>query len=61
MKTKFKSFEELTSTAADFLKNKLFRTDGTALHYHSLWRKVKKYIVSQKIIHFDSTVGRQFL
>ena len=61
MKTKFKSFEELTSTAADFLKNKLFRTDGTALHYHSLWRKVKKYIVSQKIKHFDSTVGRQFL
>ncbi len=43
------------------MKNKLFRTDGTALHYHSLWRKVKKYIVSQKIIHFDSTVGRQFL
>src|ERR1022692_3722025 len=61
MKTKFKSFEELTSSAADFLKNKLFRTEGTARPYHILWRNVKRFMVSRKIKQFDSTVGKQFL
>ena len=61
MKTKFKSFEELTSNAASFLKNKLFRTEATARHYHILWRNVKKFMVTRKIKQFDSTVGKQFL
>lgn len=61
MKEKFKTFEELTSNAADFLKSKLFLTEGTTHHYHSLWRKVKKYMSLQRIKHFDSTVGKQFL
>lgn len=61
MTAKFKTFEELTSNAADFLKNKLFKTEGTARHYHSLWRKVKKYMGSQEIKHFDEIAGKQFL
>jgi len=61
MKLKFKTFEELTSNAADFLKNRLLLADGTAIHYHGLWRKVKKHMASQKIKHFDSTVGKEFL
>lgn len=61
MQAKFKTFEELTSTAADFLKNKLFRSDGTVRHYLILWGRVKKYMGSQKIKHFDAAVGKQFL
>ena len=61
MKAKFKTFEELTSNAADFLKNKMFRADATARHYYSLWRNVKDYMVSQSIKRFDSAVGKQFL
>lgn len=61
MRAKFKTFEELTSTAAQFLKNRLFRSEGTARHYHILWRRVKKYMGSQKIKHFDAGVGKQFL
>jgi site-specific recombinase XerD len=61
MQAKFKTFEELTSTAANFLKNKLFRSEGTARHYHILWRRVKKYMGSQKIKYFDAAVGKQFL
>jgi hypothetical protein len=61
MKTKFETFEDLTSNAADFLKNKLCRSDGNARHYHILWGRVKKYMGSQKIKHFDAAVGKQFL
>jgi site-specific recombinase XerD len=61
MKAKFKSFEELTSNAADFLKKNLLRSEGTAHHYHSLWRKVEMYMSSEKIQHFDPSVGKQFL
>lgn len=61
MKAKSKTFEELTSTASDFLKNKLFRSDGTAQHYLILRRRVKKYMGSQKIKQFDAAVGKQFL
>ena len=61
MQAKFKTFEDLTATAADFLKNKLFRSEGTARHYHILWKRVKKYMGSQSIKQFSSAVGQQFL
>lgn len=61
MKAIFKTFEELTANAADFLKSKLLLTDGTARHYQVLWRKVKKHMDCQKIKSFDSTVAKEYL
>ncbi len=61
MKANCKTFEELTSNAADFLMQKLLRAQETAKHYHCLWRKVKRYMVVEKIKTFGSTVGKTYL
>ncbi len=56
-----KAFEELTSEVAGFLIEKLLRSKGTVLHYHCLWRRVKRYMDAQKVKDFDTTVGKTFL
>jgi alpha-mannosidase len=61
MKVTTKTFEELTSAAADFLTKKLSLTTATVHHYHCLWRKVKKYMNTHCTQHFDSTVGNKYL
>jgi len=61
MKEKCKTFVEITSGAADCLREKRSRSEGTIRHYHVLWRKVKKYMESQQIECFDSTVGKDYL
>ena len=58
---KCKSFEELTSGAADFLLNKLSRSKETIRHYHCLWRRIKSYMLLNQIECFNSTVGKQYL
>jgi len=61
MKVTTKTFEELTSAAADFLTKKLSRTTATVRHYHCLWRKVKEYMNAHCTQHFDSSVGNKYL
>ncbi len=61
MKSKCKTFEELTLNAATFLIRKRKRTAGTAKHYRCLWRKVNRFMDAQMIRQFDSTVGKDYL
>lgn len=61
MKEKHKTFEALTSNASEVLKQKLLRSDETIKHYRSLWRKVEKFMESEQIKGFDSSVGKAFL
>lgn len=61
MEATSKTFEELTSGAANFLMEELSRTPGTAHHYHCLWRRVKKYMDFHHIQHFDPLVGKEYL
>jgi len=56
-----KTFEEITSGAADCLRKKRSRADGTIRHYNVLWRKVKRYMEFKEIAHFDSTIGKDYL
>jgi integrase/recombinase XerD len=61
MRGKCKTYEEITSGAADCMRKKRSRTDGTIRHYNVLWRKVKRYMEFQEIRYFDSTVGKDYL
>ena len=61
MKEKCKTFEKLTSLAADFLRNELLRTEGTVYHYHVLWRRLRRYMESRQIEYFDAIVGKDYL
>lgn len=61
MKATSKTFEELTSGAADFLIKELSRAPGTAHHYHCLWRRIKKYMDVRHKQHFDQSVGKEYL
>ncbi|RLD34577.1 MAG: hypothetical protein DRI83_07860 [Bacteroidetes bacterium] len=61
MEEKCKTFEEITSGAADCLRKKRSRTDGTIRFYYVFWRKVKRYMEFKEIEHFDSTVGEDYL
>lgn len=58
---KNKTIDEITSGASDCLRKKRSRSDGTIRHYNVLWRKVKRYMESKEIKHFDSTVGQDYL
>jgi len=55
------AFSDITNGAADCLRKKRSRSDGTIRHYHVLWRKVFKYMESKGIRDFDSDVGKSFL
>ncbi len=61
MPAKFKSFIELTSSAASFLIQKLRRSPQTMIMLSSLWRKVKRYMDANKITQFDTDAGKQYL
>lgn len=61
MKSRDNTFEEITSGAADCLRKKLLRSEPTIRHYHILWRKVKRYMESQEIRFFHSSVGKDYL
>jgi len=61
MQVKSKTFEELTSGAADFLIKELSRTPATTHHYHCLWRRLKRYLEAHHLKHFDSLVGEKYL
>ena len=61
MQKKWNSFRELSLAAADVLKDKLQRADGTVIWYKYLWRKLGKYMANNGILYFDSTVGKTYL
>ncbi|HYN44386.1 MAG TPA: site-specific integrase [Candidatus Limnocylindrales bacterium] len=61
MKKKCKTFEELTSLATDFLRDKLLRSEGTVYHYRVLWRRLRRYMESKQVEHFDATIGKEYL
>jgi integrase len=61
MKQTFNSFEELTRSAADFIRSKLLKADGTVKHYIVLWKKVKRHLESQRINCFSSVIAKQYL
>jgi len=57
---KQKSFEDLTTGAANCLKERLRRTPGTVRHYLVLWNRIRKFMDSQEIEFLDSTVCSAF-
>lgn len=61
MLEKGKTFEEITSGAADCLRKKRSRSNGTIRHYYVLWSRVRKYMELEEIDHFDSTIGKNYL
>jgi len=61
MKRQWETFQELTSDASTFLKEKLSRSNITIIHYQIYWRKIEQYMKAQQIRHFDLSVGEEFL
>ncbi len=61
MEEKCKTFEQITLGAADCLRKKRSRSEGTIRHYNVLWRKVKRYMEFNEIEHFESKVGKDYL
>ena len=61
MKSKWKSFDDLSFEAANFLICKMGRSQETAKQYVCYWRRIKRYMVANKIIHFESVVGKAYL
>ncbi len=61
MQQKFKSFEDLITQASDYLRNKLSKRERTVYYHVLVWQRIKKYMFSQKIQHFSSSVGKGFI
>ena len=61
MKSKWKSFDELSFNAARFLINKMGRSQETAKQYVCYWRRIKRYMHNNGIKEFDSSVGKAYL
>ena len=51
-----KTFEQVTSQALIFLRDKLSRADGTLHYYHCKWLPIKRYMQSQCINFIDTEV-----
>jgi len=58
MKSKWKSFDELSFNAARYLISKMGRTQETSKQYVCFWRRIKRYMSTNKIKEFDSSVGK---
>ena len=61
MQEQCKTFEELIFQAADFLRSKLSHAENTVKLHLQAWRKIKRYMDSQQIDHFDLAVGKDYL
>ena len=61
MQQTFKTFEDLISHASDYLSNKLAKKKNTVYYHVLVWRKVKRYMDFQKIEHFSSAVGKEYI
>ncbi len=61
MKRQWETFQELTSDASTFLKEKLSRSNVTIDRYRFYWRKIEKYMKAKQFTCFDISVGEGFL
>lgn len=61
MKEKCKVFEDIASDASAFLKGNFSRSDKTVSYYNYSWSRIKKFMESNKIKYFDSSVGKKYL
>ena len=61
MKEQCKTFEELIIQAGNFLRSKLSHAENTVKLHLQAWRRIKRYMDSQQIDHFDLAFGKDYL
>src|SRR3954453_7441111 len=61
MQQKFKTFEDLIIEASNYLRDKMRKAENTVKTFVLLWRRIKRYMDFQKIEHFSSSVGKEYI
>ena len=57
----FTAFNEMTSSAGNYLEQELGYAVKTSYLYRRIWRQVREFMFTNGITHYDASVEKQFL